>query len=112
MRGWTIKTATKHSPEVRELAVRKMLEQQNERGSEWVVICWIAAKIGFTAEKLRHWVGQSEHDNDQGEGQTNSERDRIKALELEVRKLRQANEILCKDSLYFVQAELTPRYRP
>lgn len=37
---------------------------------------------------------------------TTEERDQIKALEREVRELRQANEILRKASAYFAQAEL------
>lgn len=49
---------------------------------------------------------QSERDNGQREGQTTSERERIKALEREVRELRQANEILRKASAYFAQAKL------
>lgn len=39
-------------------------------------------------------------------GVTTEERDRIKALEREVRELRKANEILRKASAYFAQAEL------
>ena len=47
-------------------------------------------------------------ERDQGlrDGMTTQERDRIKALEREVRELRQANEILRKASAYFAQAEL------
>ena len=39
-------------------------------------------------------------------GPTTDERDRIEALEREVRELRQANEILRKASAYFAMAEL------
>ena len=38
------------------------------------------------------------------DGVTTEERDRIKALEREVRELRQANEILRKASAYFAPA--------
>jgi transposase len=38
--------------------------------------------------------------------------ERIKALEREVRELRQANEILRKASAYFAQAELDRRFKP
>ena len=41
-----------------------------------------------------------------------AERDRLKALEREVRELRQANEILRKASAYFAQAELDRRFKP
>ena len=40
---------------------------------------------------------------------TSEERERIKALEREVRELRQANEILKKASAYFAMAELDRR---
>jgi len=46
------------------------------------------------------------------EGQTSGERERIKALEREVREVRQANEILRKASAYFAQAELDRRFKP
>ena len=47
-----------------------------------------------------------------GAGPTTDERERIKALEREVRELRQANEILRKASAYFAMAELDRRSRP
>jgi transposase-like protein len=89
-----------------------VLEHQDEHGSEWAAICSIAAKIGCTAETQRRWVRQSERDNGQREGQTTSERERIKALEREVRELRQANEILRKASAYFALTELDRRFKP
>jgi transposase-like protein len=72
----------------------------------------IAAKIGCTAETLRRWVRQAERDRGKRAGPTSEERDRIKALEREVRELRQANEILRKASAYFALAELDRRSKP
>ena len=63
-------------------------------------------KIGCTAETLRGWVRQAERDQGKRPGPTTDEQERIKALEREVRELRQANEILRKASAYFAQAEL------
>jgi len=101
-----MKTSTKFSPEVRERAVRLVREHQGEHESQWAAIQSIAAKIGCTAETLRRWVRQTERDSGEREGLTPSERERLKALEREVRELRQANEILRKASAYFAQAEL------
>ena len=101
-----MKTSTNFSPEIRERAVRLVREQQHEYESEWATICSIAAKIGCTAETLRRWVRQAEKDSGARAGVTTVERERLKALEREVRELRQANEILRKASAYFAQAEL------
>jgi transposase-like protein len=68
--------------------------------------CSIASKIGCAGETLRKWVRQAERDRGLRDGTTTEERDRLKALEREVRELRQANEILRKASAYFAQAEL------
>ncbi len=60
-----MKTATKYSPEVRQRAVRMVLEHQDEHESQWAAINSIAAKIGCTAETLRRWVRQAERDTGQ-----------------------------------------------
>ncbi len=61
---------------------------------------------------VRSWVRQAERDQGLRDGMTTQERDRIKALEREVRELRQANEILRKTSAYFAMAELDRRSKP
>ena len=96
---------TRYSPEVRSRAVRMVLEHRGEHASEWAAISSIASKIGCTAETLRGWVRQAERDQGVRAGPTSEDRERIKALEREVRELRQANEILRKASAYFAMAE-------
>jgi len=96
-----MKTATKFSPEVRERAVRLVQEHPGEHESQWATIQSIAGKIGCMAETLRRWLRQDERDSGEREGVTTAERERIKALEREVRELRQANEILRRASAYF-----------
>jgi transposase-like protein len=102
----TKQTSARYSPEVRARAVRMVLEHQSDYPSQWAAICSIASKIGCAGETLRKWVRQAERDRGLRDGTTTEERDRLKALEREVRELRQANEILRKASAYFAQAEL------
>ena len=97
------------SPEVRERAVRMVVEQQDKHESQWAAILSIAEKIGCSAETLRHWVRQAERDAGQRPGLTTDERTRFKQLERENAELRRANEILRLASAYFAKAELDRR---
>ena len=101
-----------YSSEVRARAVRMVFEHQGEHGSQYAAIRSIAQKIGCSGETLRSWVRQAERDQGLRAGPTTDERERIKALEREVRELRQANEILRKASAYFAMAELDRRSKP
>ncbi|HAH1210063.1 TPA: IS3 family transposase, partial [Escherichia coli] len=97
---------TRFSPEVRQRAVRMVLESQGEYDSQWATICSIAPKIGCTPETLRVWVRQHERDTGGGDGGlTTAERQRLKELERENRELRRSNDILRQASAYFAKAE-------
>jgi len=95
-------TAGRYSPEVRERAVRMVLEHEREHTSQWAAIVSIAGKIGCTPETLRKWVRREEIDTGRRGGLTSDQRARMKELERE-------NEILRKASAFFAQAELDRR---
>ena len=99
----------RHPAELRERAVRMVLEHQHEYSSQWKAICSVADKLDSNRETLRGWVRQAEVDSGRRGGLTSDERVRMKDLEREVRELRRANEILRKASAYFAQAELDRR---
>ena len=56
------KTTNKFSPEVRERAVRMVLEHGRDHPSRWAAVVSIAEKIGCTAQTLNEWVKKAEVD--------------------------------------------------
>ena len=100
------KTTNKFSPEVRTRAVRMVLDHESDYPSRWATVVSVAEKIGCVPQTLHEWVKKAEVDSGQRGGVPSDTADKIKALEREVRELRQANEILRKASAYFAQAEL------
>lgn len=69
-------------------------EHRGEYPSLWVAVESIASKIGCVPPTLHGWVRQHEIDHGQRNGLSTAERERIKALEREVKELCRANEIL------------------
>lgn len=95
--------------EMRERAVRLVVEQHAAGGSEWAAIESVAEKLGVGVQTMRRWVRQQQRDAGERGGVKTSERERIKQLERENFELRRANEILRKASAFFAQAELDRR---
>ena len=106
-----MKSSIRYSEEVRQRAVRMVMEHTPDYGSQWAAIRSISQKIGCTAETLRKWVRRVERDEGVRPGLTTDERERLKEQEREIRELKRANEILRKASAYFAQAELDRRPR-
>ena len=100
---------SKFSPEVRERAVRMVLDNADKHESRWAATRSVAEKLGCSPETLRVWVTRAERDAGIRPGLTTDERQRLKDLERENFELRRANEILKKASAYFAQAELDRR---
>ena len=103
--------ANRFSTEVRARAVRMIFEHEHEYANQSAAIMAIAPKIGCGRDTLRRWVKQSDIDSGRKDGQTSEDRAQIKAMEREIRELRQANEILRKASAYFAQAELARPFK-
>jgi transposase len=107
----TSPTTNKFSPELRERAVRMVLEHEGEHPSRWAAMVSIAGKIGCSPHTLREWLQKADRNGRSSEARSDTDA-KLKALERENRELRQANEILRKASAYFAQAELDRRSKP
>ena len=91
----------RHPTELRERAVRMVLDHAHEYASQWKAIESIAEKLGIHRETLRLWVRRAEVDAGSRPGLTSDERARMRELERENKELRRANEILKAASAFF-----------
>ena len=97
--------------DLRDRAVRLVLETEDQYPSRDAAIKSIAAKLGIgTAQSLRNWVRQAEIDAGARPGTNTAEAARIRELERENAELRRANEILKAASAFFA-AELDRPHR-
>ncbi|WP_327591762.1 IS3 family transposase [Streptomyces chartreusis] len=80
--------------EVRERAVRLVLDHLTEYPSVWEACRAIAPKLDVGAESLRRWVRQAQTDAGERPGVTTDMAEENRRLRAENRELKRANEIL------------------
>ena len=93
----------KYPDELRERAVRMVLEIREREGKGQGELARVARQLGVHPEALRGWVKQAEIDGGTQPGMTTDDKRRIAELEREVRELRRANEILKAASACFAR---------
>ena len=91
----------RYPAEMRERAVRMVLEHQHEYGSQREAICSVAEKLGPTPETVRKWVRRAEIDGGRRSGPTSDDLAELKRLKRENAELRRANDILKAASAFF-----------
>ena len=98
--------SSNYPPELRERAIRMVVQVRPDYPSDWPAICAVAEKLGIgTAETLRKWVRQAEVDAGQRPGVTSEESAEMKRLKRENAELRRANEILKAASAFFAELD-------
>ena len=100
----------KYDPEVKTRAVRMVAEQVAEYGTVTRTCEVVGATLNISKETLRGWVAQADVDAGRRDGMTSEEREQLKKLKAENKRLREDNEILRKASVFFA-GELDPRNR-
>jgi transposase len=98
----------RYPPELRERAVRVVLETIEQTGERLGVITRVARQLGIGSASLRGWVRQAEVDGGRRPGMTTANQQRITELERQVRELRRANDIVQAASAFFAGARPSP----
>ena len=91
----------KYPDELRQRAVRLVLDAQSDRSTATGAIGRVAEQLGINKETLRGWVNQAKVDAGDKPGTTTSDAERLAQFEKENRELRRANAILRSASAFF-----------
>ena len=95
----------KYPPELKERAVRLVVEARGGPGGDRGACSRIGQQLGNPSDTLRGWVARCEIDEGRRPGTTTDDATRLAELEREVKELRRANAILRSASAFFA-AEL------
>jgi transposase len=94
-------SSKRYPPELKERAVRMVLDLQREDPGDHSLIGRVARQLGVGSESLRNWVKQADVDAGKRPGVTSVEHDELVELRREVKDLRRANDILKAASVFF-----------
>ena len=100
----------KFDPEVKDRAVRMVLDRVEEAGSVTKAVALVSPKVDVGRETLRRWVCQHRVDAGLKDGPTSDDLAEIKRLKAENRRLTEDLEIMRRASIFFA-GELDPRNR-
>jgi transposase len=99
-------THKRYPSELKERAVRMVVENIGEHQSEWAAMTRVAELLGVgTPETVRKWVRQAQIDAGARPGVTSEEAAEVRRLKRENAELKRANAIL-KAAAAFFGAEL------
>ncbi len=101
-------TQKRYPPELKERAVRMVVDLQGQDRNDHAVVGRVARQLGVGVESLRTWVKQAEVDSGRRRGATSAGHDELIELRKEVKELRRANDIL-EAAASFFGAELDCR---
>ena len=99
-----------YDPEFKARAVRLVRDHLADYGSVTAASFAVGAQLGVSRETLRRWVVQAQVDGGIRPGVTTTEAEEIRRLKAEVKRLREAKEILKAASIFFA-GELDSRNR-
>ena len=85
---------TRYPSELKERAVRMVLDLQRADPQDKNVISRVARQLGVGSESLRTWVKRAEIEEGTRPGMTEAERSELRELRKEVKELRRSNDIL------------------